>query len=279
MIRGLLWTSVACSALAIGAGAPASFPESLEDRIALALRSNPEILTAEAKVREAEAELNQVRLRVVQDVVASHHERERQVRVMDSAREQLARVSQLIQKGVKPTSERVPAETAVFEADAKCAQIEAALRYLMGVGEGAKLMESARLRAKDEERPPAPPVRPREIGAKVEELLAMPVSVAFDSAPLRDVAKTLGTLVPSLPFLLDSDVDPDSTLTLSLEDVPFSAVLQAITDAYDGLCFVFRDYGVFMTTCERASCIYAPAIPPNLPLDPEAVPPGEAPGR
>src|SRR4029453_15236802 len=54
--------------------ASAGIPDRLEDMIALALGSNPEVLQAEAKLRLAQANLNQVRLRTTQDVIETFHE-------------------------------------------------------------------------------------------------------------------------------------------------------------------------------------------------------------
>jgi outer membrane protein TolC len=48
-------------------------PSQLEELIAQALRDNPDIRVAEAKTREAEAELNRARLQVIQKVVAHQH--------------------------------------------------------------------------------------------------------------------------------------------------------------------------------------------------------------
>src|SRR5262245_45909954 len=47
-------------------------PGSLEDLIAQALRNNPDIRVAEAKMREAEAELQRIRIATAQKVAALH---------------------------------------------------------------------------------------------------------------------------------------------------------------------------------------------------------------
>jgi hypothetical protein len=52
--------------------AAASIP-SIEDMLAAALKFNPEIRMAEAKLRDDEAELNRSRLRIMQKVIALHH--------------------------------------------------------------------------------------------------------------------------------------------------------------------------------------------------------------
>jgi hypothetical protein len=48
-------------------------PSQLEELLAQALRDNPDVRVAEAKVRGAEAELNRTRLQVIQKVVAHQH--------------------------------------------------------------------------------------------------------------------------------------------------------------------------------------------------------------
>ena len=48
-------------------------PSQLEELLAQALRDNPDMRVADAKVREAEAELNRARLLVIQKVVAHQH--------------------------------------------------------------------------------------------------------------------------------------------------------------------------------------------------------------
>src|SRR5205807_1593697 len=50
----------------------ASSPESLEALMAAALKSNADIQVAEAKLREAEANLNKARVTVMQQVAAAH---------------------------------------------------------------------------------------------------------------------------------------------------------------------------------------------------------------
>jgi hypothetical protein len=56
-------------------------PSQLEELIAQALRDNPDLRVADAKLREADAELNRVRLQVIQKVVAHQHT----IETLDSA--------------------------------------------------------------------------------------------------------------------------------------------------------------------------------------------------
>src|SRR5260370_14019953 len=64
----------------------------LEDMLNKALKDNPDIKVAEAKVREADAELNRVRLQVTQKVLTFHHTREAQKATVKVAADEVARM-------------------------------------------------------------------------------------------------------------------------------------------------------------------------------------------
>ena len=67
----------------------------LEEMLNKALKDNPDIRVAEAKVREAEAELNRTRLQVTQKVLTFHHSRESQKALIKVAEEDLQRIQKL----------------------------------------------------------------------------------------------------------------------------------------------------------------------------------------
>lgn len=104
----------------------------LEEMLNKALKDNPDIRVAEAKVREAEAELNRTRLQVTQKVLTIHHSRESQKALIKVAEEDLQRVQKLeaskavSQEDVKQAQQRLSAEKA------KLAEIEAEMPYLLG---------------------------------------------------------------------------------------------------------------------------------------------------
>ena len=60
-------------------------PATLDEMLAKALKDNPDIRVAESKVREAEAELNRVKLQVMQKVVALRHSLESQKATVQEA--------------------------------------------------------------------------------------------------------------------------------------------------------------------------------------------------
>lgn len=104
----------------------------LEEMLQKALKDNPDIRVAEAKVREAEAELNRTRLQVTQKVLAFHHSRESQKAIIKVAEEDLQRIQKLeaskavSQEDVKQAQQRLSASKA------KLAEIEAEMPYLLG---------------------------------------------------------------------------------------------------------------------------------------------------
>src|SRR2546426_1472001 len=111
-------------------------PKTLEEMLAVALRSNPEILKAEAKVRKAEADLNQVRLKVTQEVIASYHELVKEKGTLDALVAQEDRIKKLMAVGQAPSDATSEILVSRLNANARAAQGEAQLRYKLGLGGG-----------------------------------------------------------------------------------------------------------------------------------------------
>src|SRR5262245_37259708 len=66
---------------------PAGVPSgSLEELLARALKENPDIRVAETKLREAEAELNRIRLQVMQKVVSYQRDLDLATKTLDEAK-------------------------------------------------------------------------------------------------------------------------------------------------------------------------------------------------
>jgi hypothetical protein len=78
---------------------PAAAPiPSIEDMLAAALKFNPEIRMAEAKLRDDEAELNRNRLRIMQKVIALHHTLQANRAVVEGAEKKVQRLSELVRR-------------------------------------------------------------------------------------------------------------------------------------------------------------------------------------
>jgi len=137
-------------------------PSALEELLAQALRDNPDVRVADAKVREAEAELNRARLLVIQKVVAHQHTVETlesgvktaEARYMAAeavvrlGEAQSQRIAELIKKGAiareevdamqakleQAKADVETAKAAVQAAKADLAKAKAELPYLLGKG-------------------------------------------------------------------------------------------------------------------------------------------------
>jgi hypothetical protein len=113
------------------AAAPAAVP-TLEEMLTRALKDNPDVRVAEAKVREAEAELNRTRLQVTQRVIALHHALEAEKAKVDNADKELKRLQALAQSKAVAPREMDLARFRLTQAKAKLAEVEAEMPYLFG---------------------------------------------------------------------------------------------------------------------------------------------------
>jgi hypothetical protein len=115
-------------------GQPASkqAEPTLEEMLNKALKDNPDIRVAEAKVREADAELNRTRLQVTQKVLAFHHSRESQKAIIKVAEEDLQRIQKLEANKAVSAEEVKQAQQRLSASKAKLAEIEAEMPYLLG---------------------------------------------------------------------------------------------------------------------------------------------------
>ena len=118
------------------AASPAS--KSLAEMFELALRSNPEVVQAEATVRQAEADLNQVRLKVMQEVITAYHEGRKQRELLGYYVEEAENYKRRFAVGQATQGEGNQAFRQVAATRASLAQTEARLLYILGTGYGKK---------------------------------------------------------------------------------------------------------------------------------------------
>ena len=109
-------------------------PGTLDAMIAAAIRSNPDVLRAEAKVLQAQTALNQARLRTTEEVISTAHERDRVERTLSVAEAAYVGARRRVEMGVAGTEELVQAEAGIIDSKAKIEQTRARLRYLLGLG-------------------------------------------------------------------------------------------------------------------------------------------------
>lgn len=110
-------------------------PETLAEALAEALEANPDVLLAEAKLRQSQAEYSQAKLKVAQDVTLAFYERSKRQMTLHTHREAGKKVP-----GSTPESEIQRMSDEVAESEAK-------LAYLLGAGvEGNQAERTARTR-------------------------------------------------------------------------------------------------------------------------------------
>ncbi|HVX12960.1 MAG TPA: hypothetical protein VHC22_17385 [Pirellulales bacterium] len=230
-----------------------AIPDNLVEVLALVLHNNPGVLVAEAKVRQSQAELNEVRQTAVHDVTLVFQ-----------------RWSKL-QKLVKSTKGQVPAEAAA-ERDRELREDEAKLIYLLGIGGnlGTNVAQPRLFLGRGEPSGVREPAVPQPsasgrgnkavAGAKaalpdaMRRFLDVRLDMDFTEASITDVLAyvTATARADAAEFVLqapdewDPAKEPSAPLvTLQLRQVTVGGALQALADRYDS-AFVFRDYGVFV---------------------------------
>jgi hypothetical protein len=232
----------------------------LEDLLAKALKDNPDIRVAEAKVREAEAELNRTRLQVMQKVVSLYH-------ALESHKVVLAAAEADLRTAGDPVAGN-QARHRLLQAKAKLAEIEAEMPYLTGqqprglaesraqsavrswdVEQTALVQELVRLIG--QQAGPAPEVH-GTMAEKIRKALDAPAALNFDDAALPDVLEYVKELsgVPLVNLMPDASMK-QVKVNLRLERVSLGAALQALEDVSPAR-FAVRDYGILVLPKDRS---------------------------
>jgi hypothetical protein len=213
----------------------------LDEMLAEALRNNPDIRVAAAKVQEAEAELLKTRLEVI-DKVKRHHS------TLQEVRERLQ------------TAERLFSAHAISHGDLAAAkltaaQVEAEATYLLGktktVPAAANLPVigvfdlSARPSSKASLAPQSPLLL-NDDETKLANALNERVNIDFDDGPLAEALAYLQERY-HIPVSLDvagADGRKRKVKVTHAVGIPLGALFQLLTDVNPGLVFVVRDYGI-----------------------------------
>jgi outer membrane protein TolC len=241
-------------------------PRKLDEMLATALNRNPEIQLARARYEEARAQVQDATLRVTQAVIDLYHQREILESRLGQAAINLDRVTMLARNSSVSDADVRLAEQQIVEAKATLAQLDAHARYILGQG----------VTAEHPAPHPAPglsytsaALRPVRFSADLTALLERKVRFDLLDFDVTTLAETLREW--KIPTVVDVEaLDDGQEHRGSLghfEDLSIGAGLQAISDTQPHWVFVGRDYGILITSPERARKLNAPTIPGDIPLD------------
>jgi hypothetical protein len=241
-------------------------PATLDAMLATALRSNPDIRLAEIEVQKAEAQLNQARLKMAQEITSRYRQREVLVELASAYKA-------LVNQGPRH-DERYK----MLETTQAIAKIESELRYLVGLGAESKPPSAS---------PPggAAAISPRqsEILTKLRDKLETVVDIRFQGTAFGAVAEYFQK-VTEIDFVLGTSLHSRHVILLQLDRIPLRDAMLALADV-EALSFVVRDYGILITTAKEASTMNAvnaleavapsgnaalvlPLLGPSKPIDP-----------
>lgn len=234
-------------------------PEDLGEALSLALGHNPQLLVAEAKVREAQAEYDQVSLSVVHEVTVAFREYAHAKRSLTINERN---------RGVVPATQLLEHRESVERAKAR-------LNYMLGIdtrpeGRWTKvqlrlLAEPAPVQVADRGAPRSPVAQPRDAGEltispELQAALNNTTDFDFTEQPLSDVLDYLGER-NQLQFLKKGNLD--MPVTALLKGVTVQAALQALADLTQ-TSFVFRDYGILVVQHPSEAEIYRDSHAPMI---------------
>ena len=246
-----------------GAPGAGAIPTTLDELIELVSRANPNVLLAETRLREAEAELRVARVAAAAEAVELFYRRMLLQETLAGASDQLMKVQAMADAGTAPQEEMYKSRLAVQEKQIALGETEAALRLLIGRGPGVDVSPSPVVEGARGAETAAEP-RP-EMPDAYRALLVRPIGeIAFDEATLEEAIR-----VPLERAGIDLGVQfeaglGESTVSVRCSSMPLGDYLLALADRY-GFCFVLRDYGFFVTTRGSGARLRGPAIPADLP--------------
>jgi hypothetical protein len=251
------------------AAAPAPIPP-LDKLLAQAMDSHPKIVAAQAKVALAQAQLQVLRFQVAQEIIDMNAERTSLAFSLDYHKRALddMTAASRTSPGAFSRVDLNKAEQAVLEAQTRAAKVDLQLRQILGSVGGAASQPASRGSAST----PAPaagfvpaPQEPRDKEAALQ-LLGHPCKIVVNDMPLGQLAAYLQDYMRKFyetppPIFVDEGLG-DMPITIELGECAHLAdAIQALEDKYPNMKFVVRDYGLFITTGQRAqSDGFMPAV-------------------
>lgn len=248
-------------------------PDTLDEFLAIALEGDPEVRRVQAEADAALALLDGTRSRVTQELVAHYKMRLEALARIDKQRE-LMNIGEWTEPALAAAKRKIDEHLIRLQGiDRQLAiKLQAAQFGSTRTSwtQGIKWDISVPRTLTSPSSPasnliPAPrPQYPDGVDAKLHNILERPTSIVFEEIEIRELLDYASDAY-EINFNVDAALSANP-ITINVKTHNLRAALLAVTENVGNLCFVFRDYGLFATTPERAATMNAPTIPANIPL-------------
>ncbi|HEX3148752.1 MAG TPA: TolC family protein [Gemmataceae bacterium] len=258
---------------------------SLEETLEKTLRNSADIKAAEAKVREAEAQLNQVRQQVLTKATALHADLNLAKRMLAVAEKNLASAEQMVQKGLAPHESLLTAQAMVEKHRGEMEKLQTELKSLRGefavsagsfiqsltfspdgrylvAGDGAvRLWDATTGAALDRTgttdllatwlAAPKPAAVQTSMTDRLKKLLDQEVEMKLRGIDVQTATEELFKLAKADMVIRVVLAKPPTAQIDLAGKLTVGAWLQAIEDTDPNIRIVVRDYGLLLSTRDR----------------------------
>lgn len=237
----------------------------LDDLLSQALKSNPDVRLAESKVREAEAELNRVRMHIMQQIVKLEID-------IKEAKERAAKATsrhqteeRLFRAGTLSEKELSDAAASLLAAKSALARLEGELPFLLGqqppaakfwagknasftTGFGAPIFPTANVTSTGATTMSPAPAVSGSATDRMRKALDTTIKLDYHDATLENVLADFRKSAKGVNFIVNEKAKSlgieGRTFSVNMsEPVTLGAALQWFEDQ-TGLKFVIREYGI-----------------------------------
>lgn len=245
---------------------PAKKAEMLEQLIAEALKNNPDIRVAEAKLRVAEAEAERARIKLIAELTTLHADIEGAQASAEEAKKKYQRLELLYSRSAVAREDVDAALSSYVKRKAELASLQAKLPYLLGRQNGKAsayirrdptligseaflqriLLSEALSHSISAAKAPETPLT-----EKLRKALDATTRLKIDGVAPKDAFEYLrDTALPGINVIVRAKLKKDSVTIKLSEPVPVGAALQYLEDELE-VVFILRDYGIVVVSADE----------------------------